>query len=237
MSAPIEDYLDELLRRTRADARSTRRLLDEAADHLYTAAADLSAAGMPRAQAEAEAVRRFGAATVVGRVASRRSLLALVVDTAAAAVQLAGWGLAAVGVSGLVAWVMNDVGGQAFVGGQTLLRHGASQAEVAHDAVALRVLAGLVGVVLLVLHRLRSRERPTQVLPAGMVDVLGAAAFAAASVLLAGASIDQAVQTGTDGVGFALSGALVALPAAVIFCVRAVRAIVPFHPTSPDVSA
>jgi hypothetical protein len=31
---PIEDYLDELLRRTRADARTTRRLLEEASDHL-----------------------------------------------------------------------------------------------------------------------------------------------------------------------------------------------------------
>ena len=45
---PIEDHLDELLRRTRADARTTRRLLDEASDHLHAAAAELRAGGMSR---------------------------------------------------------------------------------------------------------------------------------------------------------------------------------------------
>jgi hypothetical protein len=49
-------------------------------------------------------------------------------------------------------------------------------------------------------------------LPAGLVDALGAAAFAAGTAGLAIASADQAVQNGTSGVGFPLSGALVALP-------------------------
>ena len=55
---PIEDCLDELLRRTRADARTTRRLLDEASDHLQATATELEAGGMPRQEAETEAVRR-----------------------------------------------------------------------------------------------------------------------------------------------------------------------------------
>ena len=38
MSEPIEDYLDELYAQLRTDARSARRLLDEAADHLHATA-------------------------------------------------------------------------------------------------------------------------------------------------------------------------------------------------------
>jgi hypothetical protein len=41
---PIEDYLDELLRRTHADPRMARRLLDEANDHLFAAADALESA-------------------------------------------------------------------------------------------------------------------------------------------------------------------------------------------------
>ena len=75
--SPIEDYLDELLRRTRADARTTRRLLDEAADHLYTTAAELRAAGASAAQAEAEAVRRFGPLAPIVASTRRQSWWAL----------------------------------------------------------------------------------------------------------------------------------------------------------------
>ena len=85
---PIEDYLDELLRRTRADARTTRRLLDEAGDHLYSAADELGRAGLSRADAEAEAVRRFGPAQPVVAATYRRSLMALSVETARAAMRV-----------------------------------------------------------------------------------------------------------------------------------------------------
>jgi hypothetical protein len=227
MSVPIEDYLDELLRRTRADARAARRLLDEAGDHLYATAAELESAGMSRAEAEAEAVRRFGPVRPIAQAATRRSLGALVVETLRAAVFLGACGLIAVGVSGLVALVMNMWAGRSFVGGQTIFPgHGASVTEVADDAVVLRVLAGLVGLfVLLGYLAWRRYARTEALLPAGLVDALGAAAFAAGTVGLSIAAVDQAVQTGTPGVGFALSGAVVALPATVYFCVRAARAL------------
>lgn len=227
-AAPIEDYLDELLRRTHADARTTRRLLDEASDHLHAAATDLEASGVSRRQAEAEAVRRFGPPAPVARAASRRSLATLVVETLRAAVFLAGWGLAAIGVSGVVALVMNVWFGRSFVGGVTVfpVRSGASVAEIADDAVVLRVLAGLAGLLLLLAYRVaRRRAGSARVLPAGLVEALGAAAFGAGTVALAIAAADQAVHGGTPGVGFALSGALVALPATVYFCVRAARAL------------
>lgn len=228
---PIEDYLDELLRRARTDARTTRRLLDEAGDHLLATAAELQSGGMSRVDAEAEAVRRFGPVQPVAQASFRGSFRALVLETVRAAVFLAGWGLVAIGISGLVAFVMNLSAGRSFVGGVTVFPggNGPSIQETADDAVVLRVLAGLLGLFLLLGHlawRRYAREQ-RRILPAGLVDALGAAAFAAGTTGLVVASADQAAQTGTTGVGFPLSGALVALPATVYFCVRAARALLP----------
>lgn len=227
--SPIEAYLDDMLRTLRADARTTRRLLDEAADHLLSTAAALEDAGVSRHDAEIEAIHRFGPVSPVAAAVYRRSVRALVADTARAAVFLAGCGLLAIGVSGVVALLMNLVAGRSFVGGQTLLSNdSASMAEVADDAVVLRGLAGVVGVALLLAYTwMRRRRRTPAVLPAGLVDALGAAAFAAGSVGLVAACVDQATQTGTRGVGFALSGALISVPAAVVFCLRAIHRLLP----------
>lgn len=226
---PIEDYLDELLRQTRADARTTRRLLDEASDHLHETAAELHSGGLSLPEAESQAVQRFGPVRPIARATFRRSFMALVVETLRAALFLAGCGLIAIGISGLVALVMNLSVGRSFVGGQTVfpgLGPEASVAETADDAVVLRVLAGLAGLGLLLGYLAWRRYRPRPaLLPVGLVDALGAAAFAAGTAGLAIASADQAAQTGTPGVGFPLSGALVALPATVYFCIRAARAL------------
>jgi hypothetical protein len=225
---PIEDYLDDLLRRCRADARTTRRLLDEAGDHLHAAAAELEADGMSRTDAEAEAVRRFGAAAPIVRATARRSFAALVFETLRAAILLGACGLVAVGLSGAVVAVMNAVAGPRFVGGTTVFGTGGSTVEeTAHDAVVLRSLAGAVGVIILAGYwLLRRRVGPGTVLPGGLTDALGAAAFAAAAVVLVSASVDQAVNgTGGHGVGFFLSGAIVSLAATVLFCARATRAL------------
>jgi hypothetical protein len=234
---PIEDYLDELLRRTRSDARTTRRLLDEASDHLHATTAELVNDGMSRQAAETEAVRRFGPVRPIVHATSRRSLLTLVVETLRGALFLAGCGLVAIGISGLVALVMNVWAGRSFVGGVTVFPgqgRGPSVQEVADDAVVLRVIAGLVGLLLLLGYLAwRRHTKSPALLPPGLVDALGAAAFAAGTAGLAIVSADQAAQTGTPGVGFPLSGALVALPATVYFCARAARALLP-PPTSPD---
>jgi hypothetical protein len=229
-ATPIEDCLDQLLRTTRADPRTTRRLLDEVSDHLLEAAAELEAGGLARVDAEREAVLRFGPTSAVTRFASRRALLTLVVETLWAAILLGASGLVAVGLSGVVVAVMNGVFGLNFVGGATVLgTDGPDVGETAHDAAALRILAGVLGVLVLAGYALwrRPGARPT-VLPDGLVDALGAAAFAAATVGLTAASFDQAfVGSGGHGVGFFLSGALVSLPCAVLFCYRAARALLP----------
>lgn len=225
---PIEDYLDELLRRTHADPRTTRRLLDEANDHLYAAAGEFETAGMTRVDAEREAVRRFGPATNLVRNTWRRSFTAMVREIVHAAILLGGWGLVAVGVSGAVVALMNALVGRSFVGGATVLGTGGHTiTETAHDAVSLRLLAGIVGLLVLAGYTLLPRHtKPATVLPHGLVDALGAAAFAAATVVLAGASVDQGT-IGLDGIGFFLSGALISLVAAGIFCTRATHALLP----------
>ena len=224
---PIEDLLDDLLRHTRADARTTRRLLDEARDHLQETADELQTTGLSRGEAETEAVRRFGPVRPVAHAMARRSFVALVAETLRATVFLTGCGLVAVGVSGLVALVMNVWLGRSFVGGETVFRGpGASVDEVADDAVVLRVIAGLAGLLVLLGYLVWRRHATTPpLLPAGLVDAMGAAAFAAGTAALSVAAVDQAAQTGAAGVGFPLSGGLVALPATVYFCVRAARAL------------
>ncbi len=231
-NTPIEDYLDELLRRTNADPRTTRRLLDEANDHLFATAEELEAAGMTRVDAEREAVRRFGPPSELARGSWWRSFSAMVLETARAAILLGGFGLVAVGLSGGVAAAMNALFGLSFVGGITALGtggHGIS--ETAHDAVSLRVLTGGVGLLVLAGYVvLRRYTRPATVLPTGLVDALGAAAFAAATVGLAAASIGQGTASANGhGVGFFLSGALVSLVGTVLFCARATRALLPGH--------
>ena len=227
---PIEDYLDELLRRTHADPRTTRRLLDEANDHLRTAAGELEATGRSRVEAEREVLRRFGPPAGMTRDSWRRSFSTLVLETLRAAVLLGGCGLVAVGLSGVVVAVMNALFGRNFVGGTTVLGTGGSTvAETAQDAVVLRILAGVVGLAILAGYAaLRRRTKPPVVLPRGLIDALGAAGFAAALVVLTAASADQAVTgSGGHGVGFFLSGALVSLAGTVLFCTRAARALIP----------
>ncbi len=223
----IEEYLDDLLRNVRADARTTRRLLAEATDHLYASASSLQEQGLSQAQAEAEAVRRFGPAAPIARATNPRPLVNLIIETARGAVFLGACGLIAVGISGVVALVMNIAVGRSFVGGVTTfpgLGPGPSADEVADDAVVLRVIAGVVGLIALLGYLgWRRFDSHRAILPAGLIDALGAAAFAAATIGLTVAAIDQAAHTGAPGVGFAVSGAVVALPAAAYFCCRAAR--------------
>jgi hypothetical protein len=229
---PIEDYLDDLLRRSHAAVRTTRRLLDEAGDHLFAAAADYEAGGMTRVDAERQAVRQFGPVSEVLRGSWVRSFVAMLVEVVRAAILLVGCGLVAVGLSGGVVAAMNAAFGLRFVGGATTLGSGGhAVAETAHDAVSLRLLAGLVGVLIVAGSVfVRRRVRPEMVLPVGLVDGLGAAAFAAATAVLAVASIEQGrTGVGGHGVGFFLSGAVISVIGAVVFCTRATRTLIPGH--------
>ncbi|MGH8861157.1 MAG: permease prefix domain 1-containing protein [Jatrophihabitantaceae bacterium] len=240
MSEDIERYLDELYARMRADPRTARRVLDEAADHLHATASELTATGVERAEAEREAVRRFGPGAPLARAAGRRSMRRLAAESLQALTILAAIGLVAIGLSGALAAGMNAVFGAAFVGGAPSIVATTDSsgrpftvAEIADDAVSLRVLAGLAGVVVLIVARVwevrRRRGAPggDHVLPAAFVVSGAAVAFGAGTVLLTAASVDQLVLHGSSGVGFFLSGAVVCVAGAGLFGVRAVRALLP----------
>ncbi|WP_433041765.1 permease prefix domain 1-containing protein [Dactylosporangium sp. CS-033363] len=64
----IDWYLDDLFNRLSGQGAAGRRMLEEAADHLHTAADAHVAAGLPRDEAEREAVLNFGGA---GEVATQ----------------------------------------------------------------------------------------------------------------------------------------------------------------------
>lgn len=63
----IERYLDELAERLAGTGAPGMRVLIEAEAHLYAAAADAMARGLPEDQAEHEAVSRFGPPALVAR--------------------------------------------------------------------------------------------------------------------------------------------------------------------------
>ncbi|HVI35638.1 MAG TPA: hypothetical protein VM684_05370, partial [Gaiellales bacterium] len=95
-------------------------------------------------------MRRFGPVTPLVLATFRRSLAALLFETSRAALFLAGCGLVAVGISGLVALAMNRWAGRSFVGAETVFPgQGASVQETADDAVVLRGIAGLAGLLVL----------------------------------------------------------------------------------------
>jgi hypothetical protein len=92
------------------------------------------------------------------------------------------------------------------------------------------VLAGLAGLILLgatwlVQRRFGRRAATAGVLPVWLMDVLATAAFAVGAVVLVALSVDLAVQTGSSGVGFYLSGGIVAALGAIGFGVRSVQAL------------
>jgi len=57
----VEGYLDDLFDRLGGQGGAGRRMLDEAADHLRSSAAEMVSAGVPQAEAERRAVAAFGA--------------------------------------------------------------------------------------------------------------------------------------------------------------------------------
>ena len=244
--SPIEDALDAFYARLHLPARDARRALADCEAHLREAAAEELTRGRTLLEAERAAVERFGDPGAVAasygyglrtRLAGLNPLAVL-----RAACALAGLGLVGIGVSGGVAAIFNRVFGQRLVGGgptpgwqhcagisaagvRQLVSCGPSVAEVAADAVSLRVLAGAVGVVLLAVSWLIGRYRGFDAGPLDrrVIAALAALGFLAGAVVLIGVSVDGALTYGRDGAGFYLSGAIVCVLAAPAFALRVWR--------------
>ncbi|MGE5137268.1 MAG: permease prefix domain 1-containing protein [Gemmatimonadota bacterium] len=242
----IEEYLDLLYAELRTSPPEARRILAEAEDHLREGMAEGLAAGMTGREAAGHAISSFGSVRAVVRAHERRRrpAVTLLASLAAAAWQLAATGLLAVGASGLVAAVMNRTLGSGFVGGAPSAAglpaaacryylanwpgaHTCGQAwmlETASDAVTLRVLAGLAGLVMLAGY-LAARRRAPRVLPDGVVPAVAVTLFGTAGAALAWLSAAGPVAGGHGGPGSYLSGAIAALAVAAGFALPLRRSL------------
>jgi hypothetical protein len=199
---PIEEYLDTLYLSLKGNPRQARRLLAEAEAHLRDAADAATAGGLDPLEAERAAVANFGPPT---GVVPRPGVPAILGDLTYLGVKLGAIGLVAVGLSGLVALVMNLAFGRSFVGNGAgnysaadcqrylaIWPHATSCAQAAmfegsSDAVSLRVAAGLVGALVLVALRFwRRPARTTPTLPAAIAPTIAATAFGGAAAWLLG---------------------------------------------------
>ena len=171
--APVEEYLDQL--RAGLRGRDRELVLAEAEDHLRDSVAAGLAAGLTERGAQEAAISAFGSVPAVVRAhRARDGRVAVLADLVLAAWKLGAAGLIAVGGSGVVAAVMNRVFGRAFIGqGQPGAAypaarcrywlsayphaHSCAQAallESSSDAVSLRIVAGVFGLVLLAAYLL-----------------------------------------------------------------------------------
>ena len=250
MTKPIEEYLDELARSLHRDGADHRRLLAETEDHLRQSSEQLASAGLSRDAAEAEAVRRFGPAAALARQA-RPSRSALFADLIRAAWLVTGIGLVAIGVSGLLAWLIDRTAGTTFLAGDAFgvaytparcaeyLEYvpGAASCEAAAAAhhsgeiVFYRLAAGVLGLAVLATYALvagRLRRRGG-VLPHGVTAIVAAALFGVVGLLLSLDALgtwlgESAHHEAAAGVGGSLSAGLVALLVGVVAGVLAITA-------------
>jgi hypothetical protein len=259
MSEPrdlIAEYVSELRDRLELDPAEAALVVTEAEDHLRETEACGLATGMTRHEAQLAAISAFGSVAAVVRAhASRpagfirgRTPAAVVGDLILAGWKLAGTGLVAVGVSGLVVLLMNLAFGRAFTGQAPAgvsfqkadcaywmgLRPGARTCATAHmleassDAVVLRAMGGVLGAAVLVAYGIvrylqRRHGRGRAPVLGGYFPLLAAIVFGTGAAALALAQL-----TGfsvTQGPGTYLSGAIVAAVAAAWYAGRARTAV------------
>jgi hypothetical protein len=235
---PVEDYLDQLYAGLRTTPREARRIIAEAEDHLREATAAGVEAGLSEHEAQEAAISSFGSVSAVVRAHARRiPPLAVFGELVMAAWKLASITVLAVAGSGLVALVMNQLIGRQFVGGNPSAAGGfplgtchywmsiwhaqscaqAATLETSSDAVSLRLLALIPGLVLLegyLLARRYQRKRGwrADLLPDGFVPTVAACVFGGLTAGLAFlATLAPPGATQTGGPGSFLSAAIVTL--------------------------
>ncbi|HEY1675734.1 MAG TPA: permease prefix domain 1-containing protein [Streptosporangiaceae bacterium] len=250
---PIEDYLDQLYAGLRTTPRQARRIIAEAEDHLREATAAGIEAGLSEPEAREAAISSFGSVRAVVRAHARRiPPRAVFGELAMAAWQLTSIAVLAVAGSGLVAFVMNQVLGPQFVGGEPALanRGGlgpceywlgiwthaqncgqAAMLETSSDAVSLRLLALIPGLVLLegyLLARRYQRKRGwrADLLPDAFVPTVAACLFGGLTAGLAFMAVAVPMTvTPNGGPGVYLSAAIATLLVTIGFAPALRRAL------------
>lgn len=242
--SPVEQLLDRLLILSPGNAREVRTALAEAEAHLAETVNHGMSRGLTRHEAEVDAVRRFGSAELVTaheRRWRRAPVARLVREGALTALFLGVLGGLAVGASGLLAGVMQWLGGSTFIvdiSKATRLPatdcarwltndphasscYQAALSDWAAETVFYRLALGALGAFgLLALAFLRRRAGPGSfLLPSLVVNTIGTTVFGAAGVLLLGQSI-AALATAAHGAGQWLSAAPIAIAIAIWFAYR-----------------
>ena len=239
----VEEYLDRLFVALHGQPREVRRMLAETEEHLHSAIVDDIARGTPAADAAAAAVTRFGDPTQIAEAwnasTSPEPLRSFLRRVAGQLVPLAGIGLIAIGLSGLVARAMTGVWGRTFMfadpAGTTypaaacrywLSIHpsagsctNAYLAESQADGLLARYAAGVFGLVLLgvVVVSRRRRSLPIFGRPPLLSSFTGAIVFLAAALGLLGLGVDAIRTSDSHGAGQWLSGAIIAMPLALAY--------------------
>jgi hypothetical protein len=231
----VEDYLDRLFDKLAGTGGTGRRALTEAEDHLVSARAELVDAGVPTGEAATRVVSRFGEADRIAADlrAARRDLPGLARQLVSGGWLLGAVGLIAIGLSGLLAGLMDLLWGARFVAGDaagityTASRcadfqeyfpgHGCTTAAALHhvtEVVDDRAAAGVLGLVALVAYVAVRRHGPLAGARfAPRMDVVALVAmtlFGLGAVVLGGPSLVQVVLGDTNGTGAFLSAGIVA---------------------------
>jgi hypothetical protein len=247
---PVEEYLDRLLVTLPGRPRQVRHTLAEVEAHLRDAVAEGIAAGLAEAEAQAAAVRRIGPVhEVTGRPAVfTRPTAALARRVVLTGALVGGIGLVAIGVSGLIAWLLVAARGDQFLtapwgpGSYTAADCARWMAgDPGHNCTAAMLndhvgdiflraaAAGLLGVLVLagyLVLRRRWRDRATMTaLPAGSAEAAGAFLALLAVLGASAAAVDLELAQRGSGAGQPISLAVAALAAAVFFVVRLRRVV------------
>jgi hypothetical protein len=247
---PVEDYLDRLLLTLSGPPRQVRHTLAEVEAHLHDAVAEGVAAGLPEPQAQAAAVARIGPLhAVAGRTALFSRPTPLIRRIALSGSLIGGVALVALGLSGVISWVLAAIGGGTFVtapfppgsytqadcarwlagdpGTRSCLE--AMTHDHVGDILLSSLAAGVVGLMILLAFwwmRRRWQDRATlTALPVGSAEALGAVLALLVMVFTLGTAIDAEMVERGVGAGQPFSLAAAALGAAAFFGLRLRRVI------------
>jgi hypothetical protein len=234
----IDAYLDELLVELRSAPRLARRALAEAEDHLREGAAEAGAAGASPEDAQRVAIERFGSPRLVARRFRRAGEdVSVFARSGVAALQVVGFGLTAIGFSGVVVFAMLLLLGPSYVMGYTVRPAGPSglcqdllqmypsapscasafQESVLGDDVVWRLVPGAVGIAVLGVLWLVSRRWIGR-------RLLLPSRSSAWILIVAGIVVATSLATGQDpGIGDHLATTLSAL-ATIVACALSLRA-------------
>lgn len=243
----IDSYLDELADALSVDPRRARRILAESESHLRESADELAAGGLAPAEAEREAISRFGSAKLVAsRFDSAVSQRTWWLRAYLYAALLGGVVLVAAGIAGELSAGAGLAFGKSYVAGDT---NGVSYTparcadyfEYAPSATTCEQAATLhhfdeiwrnadvalvLGIIVLAAHvllrRRYARYESERSFPRRMFWMVGAAGFGAAAPAMAVYGLALGAQNGWAGSVLFLAGACVAAVAFAAFLGRGI---------------